>query len=100
MYMVLSTISSALLTAATGISSRIHAIADALPGGDDDESTAGAAGGDGLRLSMDRFKQLEKLRRRHPRKYAALLSLSRSRPSPGLREPQEVVKARVINVLR
>jgi hypothetical protein len=99
--MALVAISNALLAAANGISSRIDAITEALPGGDNGSSGAVDDDDPGLlRLPMERFKLLEKLRRKHPKKYAALIRLARSRGSPGLREPNEVVKARVVGVLR
>ncbi len=75
--MALAAVSGALLSAANGISARIHAIADALPGGGDEPGVDDVREGE-LRIPMDRFKLLERLRRGHPKKYAALLQLARA----------------------
>ncbi len=97
--MALAAVSGALLSAANGISARIHAIADALPGGGDEPGVDDVREGE-LRIPMDRFKLLERLRRGHPKKYAALLQLARAPSAPSvLREPSEVVRQRVANAL-
>ncbi len=97
--MALAAVSGALLSAANGISARIHAIADALPGGGDEPGVDDVREGE-LRIPMDRFKLLERLRRGHPKKYAALLQLARAQSAPSvLREPSEVVRQRVANAL-
>jgi hypothetical protein len=99
--MALAAVSGALLSAANGISARIHAIADALPGGGEEQAGADDDVREGeLRIPMDRFKLLERLRRGHPKKYAALLQLARAQSAPSvLREPSEVVRQRVANAL-